>query len=122
MGRQGVRVAGRGPLELEIRSLAFDLTPSLRAYTIHHLGAKLDKHAAHILAAVVRFDDVNGARGGVDKICRVEVVIPGEPPLVVEEIEQDLHAAIDLAADRMEHLLVREIGRRRDRRTKPPPQ
>ena len=100
--------------ELELRSLAFDLTPSLREYVDDHLGAKLDKHARHIQSAKVRFYDVNGARGGVDKVCRVEVHLRDEPPLVVEEVEQDLRAAIDLAADRMEHLVVREIGRHRD--------
>ena len=110
----GLGHAASGAFELEVRSLAFNLTPALRSYVAEHLAAKLDKHAGHIQAVVVRFDDANGARRGVVKVCRVEVVLPGEPPLIVEEVEQDLHAAIDLAADRMEHLVVREIGRRRD--------
>jgi ribosomal subunit interface protein len=113
-GREVTRSGATLGLDLEIRSLAFQLTPSLRAYVAEHLGAKLDKHASHILAVVVRFDDANGARRGVDKVCRVEVLIPGEPPLIVEEVEQDVRAAIDLAADRIEHLVVREIVRRRD--------
>jgi ribosome-associated translation inhibitor RaiA len=104
------------PFELEIRSPHFALTPALRTYATRHLAYKLQKHGRYLEAVIVRFDDVNGTRGGIDKVCRVEVVtrVAGEPPLVVEEIEQDLRAAIDLAADRVALLLQSELDRRRD--------
>ena len=33
--------------------------------------------------ATVRFEDVNGPKGGVDMICRIKLVISGKPSIVV---------------------------------------
>jgi hypothetical protein len=35
--------------------------------------------------AIVRFEDANGPKGGVDTICRIELVVAGRPPLVVSK-------------------------------------
>jgi putative sigma-54 modulation protein len=99
---------------VEIRSPHFALTPALKTYAARHLAAKLLKHSGHIQAVIVRFDDVNGTKGGEDKVCRVELLMPGEPARVIEEVNHDLRAAIDLAADRVEMLVEAEIQRRRD--------
>jgi len=103
-------------LAVEIRSPDFDLTSVLRSYALEHLAAKLLKHARRIQSVIVRFEDRKRARDGLDMVCRVEVLIPGQPPLVVEEIEPDLRAAIDLAADRMEEVVQRDVERLRDER------
>jgi ribosome-associated translation inhibitor RaiA len=60
----------------------------------------------------VRIDDVNGPRGGVDKSCRIKVVLSGLPSVVVEEQHESLHAAFDRALDRVQRT-VRETLRRR---------
>jgi hypothetical protein len=82
---------------------------------MEHLAAKLNKHARRIEAVIVRFEDGNGARGGVDKICRVEVLIPHLDPVIVEEQDQDLRAAIDIAGDRVEEVVCRDLERARGR-------
>ena len=99
--------------EVEIRSPDFELTPALRAYTLAHLSAKLAKRHRRIQAVIVRFEDANGSKRGVDKVCRVEVIMPGEDPHIVEETHEDLRAAIDLAADRIEVAVQRDLERRR---------
>jgi ribosomal subunit interface protein len=114
-GREGDGEQALG-LAVEIRSPDFDLTSVLRQYALDHLAAKLLKHARRIQSIVVRFEDRRAARDGLDMVCRVEVLIPGQPPLVVEEIESDLRAAIDLAADRIEELVQRDIERPRSER------
>jgi putative sigma-54 modulation protein len=113
--RQAEAAGEERPLgfEVEMRSPHFDLTPAIRAYTLEHLTSKLAKHARHIQSVIVRFEDANGSRGGVDKVCRVEVLVPHEPPLVVEEVESDLRAAVDLVADRIGKMIEREVERQR---------
>jgi ribosomal subunit interface protein len=103
-------------LAVEIRSPDFDLTPLLRQYALEHLAAKLLKHARRIQTVIVRFEDRKAVRDGLDMVCRVEVLIPGQPPLIVEEIEPDLRAAIDLAADRIEEVVQRDLERLRSER------
>jgi ribosome-associated translation inhibitor RaiA len=100
---------------VEIRSADFALTPSMKLHTLMHFTRKLDKHGRRILGVVVRFEDKNGARGGVDKVCRVEVLMPRQPPLVVEEVDTDLYAAVDVAAERIDHAVGRELERARAR-------
>jgi ribosomal subunit interface protein len=101
--------------QLDIRAHGFDLTPALRQYATEHVVAKLAKHGERIQAVVIRLDDANGTKGGEDMVCRVEVIVPGEPPLVVEEVRSDMRAAMDLASDRMEKVLSRKLERRSDK-------
>jgi ribosome-associated translation inhibitor RaiA len=98
---------------VEIRSPDFPLTDAIRQYAMQHLATKLGKHAHRIGAVVMRFEDANGTKGGEDKVCRVEVLLPRDEPLVVEEINHDLRAAIDLAADRIVLAVERDLDRRR---------
>jgi putative sigma-54 modulation protein len=98
---------------VEIRSPDFELTPAIRQYAIQHLATKLAKHARRVQSLIVRFEDANGSKGGEDNVCRVEVLLPREEPLVVEEINHDLRAAVDLAADRIELAVQRDLDRRR---------
>jgi len=114
-GREGNGRHAPG-LDVEIRSPDFDLTSVLRQYAMEHLAAKLVKHARRIQAVVVRLEDRPGVRDGLDMVCRVEVLIPGQEPLIVEEIDPDLRAAIDIAADRIEEVVQRDLERIRSER------
>lgn len=98
---------------LDIRSHGFDLTDALRQYAIDHLAAKLAKHAAAIHEVIIRFEDVNGDKGGADKRCRIEVHLVHNDRIVVEDTAQDLRAAIDSVADRAEMTVGRDLQRRR---------
>ena len=99
--------------ELDIRVHGLELTDAIRQYAIDHIATKLATHAHRVQAVIIRLADTNGMKGGEDKLCRVEVLIPGENQLVVEEINQDLRAAMDLASDRIEQVVRRTLERRR---------
>ena len=98
-----------GGFQLDVRAQGFELTDALRQYAIDHVAARLAKHARSIQAVIMRFDDVNGVKGGEDKRCRIEVLLRRRNPIVTEEIAQDLRAAMDRAADRSE-LAVTQIS------------
>ncbi len=61
----------------------------------------------------MRLSDINGPGGGADKRCHLQVVLAGLPDVVVEDVEADLHAAIDRAADRAGRTVLRKIGRQK---------
>jgi len=98
---------------LDVRAHGFSLTEALRQFSSAHLASKLAKHAEQIHSVVIRLGDVNGIKGGEDKTCEVEVHVRARAPIVVSATDHDLRAAIDAAADRVQNVLQRKIGRRR---------
>ena len=86
-----------------------------RAYLRRKLGMKLGKFARAIERVSVRIRDVNGPRGGVDKQCRVKVVLSGLASVVVEQQHASVQAAMDRALQRAEVAVRRSVQRRRAR-------
>lgn len=84
--------------------LAKDIERRLR-FVLGRFGRKI----AHVS---IRFADVNGPRGGVDKLCRVEARIWGRLPLAAEALSADLRAAANRAVDRIGRAVERAVGRR----------
>ena len=86
-----------------------------RNYLRRKLGTKLGKFARSIERASVRVKDVNGPRGGVDKVCRIKIVATGLPSIVVEQRAASLQAAMDGALGRTARAVKRNVRRRRVR-------
>src|SRR3954465_5523667 len=109
-------VGGEPPdgFHLDIRAPGFAMTDAIRTYATDHVAGRLVKHARDIQTVVVRFDDVNGSKGGADKVCEVEVTLRRGNPIVITELDDDLRAAMSRAADRLEQAVARALGRRRD--------
>lgn len=95
-------IRSRIPLEAAFRDL-------VRA----RLGRRLGKFAKRIERVSVRFEDVNGPRGGVDTVCRAKVVLDGLPSIVVEERAADAREAFRWVAAGVERAVGRALGRQR---------
>ena len=96
-----------------IRAREGDLGPDDRAYIRRKLGRTLGKFSDSIERVSVRTEDVNGPRGGVDRVCRIKVVLSGMPSIVFESRDAALHAAVDGALTGVERSVRRAIQRRR---------
>jgi hypothetical protein len=68
-----------------IRAVGAPIRAADRAYLRRKLGMKLGKFARAIECVSVRITDVNGPRGGIDKVCRIKVVLSGLPSVVIEQ-------------------------------------
>lgn len=103
-------------MNIEIRCQDFKVSEAMRAYTERRLNFALRKFAGKIGSVMVRFSDVNGPRGGADKLCRISAEVPPWRAVSMHAINADLYAAIDRAAARIERSLARQLRRRRDLR------
>jgi hypothetical protein len=114
--RAAKRVAGRAPAAetpAYIRATGAPVSATAKADMRRKLGRKLGRHALDIERTSVRIDDVNGPRGGIDKSCRIKIVLSALPSVVVVEQHESLHAAFDGALDRAQRAVREALKRRR---------
>jgi ribosomal subunit interface protein len=102
-------------MQIEIQARNFSLTQALRMHIERRLGFALATRYDHIKRILVRLSDINGPRGGNDKCCQLQVVLPGHADVVIEDTESNLYVAIDRAADRASRTVTRRLGRLRDK-------
>ena len=101
-------------MQLDIQARNFLLTNALRGHVERRLSFALHSRENHIQRITVRLSDINGPRGGEDKCCHIQVVLPHLTDVVIEDTEEDLYAAIDKAADRAGRTVGRRLSRQRD--------
>lgn len=96
-----------------IRAAGVTLDAADKDYIRRKLGRKLGKFAWSIERVSVRVEDVNGPRGGVDKRCRIKVVMPAIPSVVTEERHHSLQASMDRALTKAERAVRQAVQRHR---------
>lgn len=99
-------------MDVRIVAQEFSLTASLREYLHRRLGFAFAWARHHMPRIVIRLRDLNGPRGGRDKLCQVSVQIPGLPGHVVRDVQEDMYAAIDRAIKRAAHSAARTAARK----------
>ena len=102
-------------MQIEIQARNFSLTQALRGHIHRRLGFALNTRYEQIKRILVRLSDINGPRGGNDKCCLIQIVLPGQADVVIEDTESNLYAAIDRAANRASRTVTRRLGRLRDK-------
>jgi ribosome-associated translation inhibitor RaiA len=94
-----------------IRAMHTSLDEETKAFVRRSLGRKLGKFAEHIERISVRYEDVNGPKGGLDKVCRIQVTLSGLPPVVVDHAGEQFMDAYDLAVDNLQRAVRRHLDR-----------
>ncbi|HXH01950.1 MAG TPA: HPF/RaiA family ribosome-associated protein [Candidatus Competibacteraceae bacterium] len=102
-------------MQLDIQARGFKLTAALREHVARRLGFALGRYGSWVQRVTVCLGDVNGPRGGADKLCRILVRLRCMPAIVIKDLGTDLYTTIDLAAERT----VRQVGRQIHQRQKP---
>ncbi len=97
-------------MRLDIRGRNLALTPSLLDHVARRLRFALGRFGGSIRQITVRVADVNGPRGGIDKRCHVHVDVAGRT-VTIEELDRDLYAAVDRAAERAGRAAERTLAR-----------
>jgi hypothetical protein len=76
------------------------------------LAAAFRGLSSRVERVTVRFEDLNGPKGGVDTACRIQLRLSGEPPLVVEARAEDEARAFRVALPKLVAALDRQLSRR----------
>jgi putative sigma-54 modulation protein len=96
-------------MQLEVRGRDVEFADAMRNHVRRRLRFALGRFDDRIRHVTVRISDLNGPRGGVDKLCRINIVLSRCGTLVLEETSGDLVTAIDRAADRAGHAVSRKV-------------
>jgi hypothetical protein len=104
---------GAGQIATHIRALEHDFRAEERAYLRRKVARRLGKFADSIERVSLRTEDVNGPRGGIDRVCRVKVVLRGLPSVVIEKRDAALNVAVALALDGVVRAVRKGLQRRR---------
>lgn len=101
-------------MRMEIKARNIDVPEALRRHVQRRLNFAFSRFGAEVTSAVVRLDDVNGPRGGVDQRCRLSLRGPRVGSITIEEVSVDVSAAVDIAAHRGARVVSRALSRLRD--------
>ena len=88
-------------------------TPAMLTHVTSRLNTALDRFADRINEIRVQVIDTNGPRGGVDKVCAIQVHVAHLPLIVVTHAASDYYEAVSAAVQRIKATLGRRLTRRR---------
>jgi hypothetical protein len=108
-GRTPLSIRGDGPID-----------PELEDRIRMRMARALDPFSTRVQRATVRFEDINGARGGIDTLCTIKIVMDGvDKSVVVRQMGETASQAFALAMPRVTRS-VREMSARRGGRAPEP--
>jgi putative sigma-54 modulation protein len=100
-------------MQFEIHAKDIPISEQLRGHIKRRLCFALERFAMRIGKVRVSVGDVNGPRGGVDKRCRVAIVLMPSTTVVMENRDSNIYVAIDLVADKAGRCIGRRLKRRK---------
>lgn len=103
-------------MQIFIQARNFSMTNAMLSHVKRRLGFALSARVDHIQSIKVCLSDINGPRGGEDKRCHIQVILPQLGDVIIEDTELDMYTAIDRAADRAGRTVGRRVNRQRDNR------
>lgn len=96
-------------MELSIRTRDFELTRAFRAWVTRRLAFALANFQDHIEDTSVYLMDLNGPKGGVDKLCQVRVRARGIGDIAVRETGKTFDAVVNRVVRRLKYRLAEGI-------------
>jgi putative sigma-54 modulation protein len=100
-------------MQFEIHTQNIKISQPLRIHIERRLSFALERFAFRIARVCVRVGDENGPKGGIDKRCRVAIVLAPSTTVVMEAQDSNIYAAIDRVADKAGRCIGRRLKRRR---------
>jgi len=100
-------------MQIEIQARNFSLTEALQRYVLKRINSALISSNDSVQRIIVRLSSVNGLKGGADKRCHIQVVIPHQSDVIIEDVEENMYAAVDNATDRAGRTVTRHVAKHR---------
>jgi putative sigma-54 modulation protein len=97
---------------LKVHGQNIEVTDAMSTHVQSRFSAALHQHP-QVGDVTVRLQDLNGPKGGVDMRCQATIHLRRGKPIIVEHVEDDMYAAISVAADRAKDVVTRQLEKRR---------
>ncbi|MCP3057249.1 HPF/RaiA family ribosome-associated protein [Myxococcus sp. K38C18041901] len=98
-------------MRIEIRARHFTLTETLRTHVERRARFAMGRLSDRVREVTVRLEDINGPRGGVDKVAKVTVRLEHGGQLASEAMDATFPGAVDRALERAGHAVGKALGR-----------
>lgn len=105
-------------MRTEIISLCWPVTEAMASHISMHLKHLEHRFGDPLRSMAVRLTDVNGPKGGDDKVCRLQARLENHPSINTEGRHTDIYTAIAQATHRMERTLGAVLDESRSRNPK----
>lgn len=100
-------------MEIAIRARDVGWNEELRQQVERSIEFAIDRHKSRIDRISVYLSDLNGPRGGVDKLCQITADIRGARPVLILERGDDLMGMVNRAARRLGYRIGGHTHRQR---------
>ncbi|XPF94572.1 hypothetical protein ACM9HF_00755 [Colwellia sp. RE-S-Sl-9] len=103
-------------MELTITELNIELNNESKLRIRQKAIRMFNKICDNIQKITVTVNDINGPKGGKDKICRVVIHAGGIPDIVVTDNQNSVSSAVNIALTRARTTLVKKLKRKQKNR------
>jgi putative sigma-54 modulation protein len=97
-------------MKVDVRWRATDASDALVGHVNRKLKAALARFDGTVQNIVVRFEDINGPKGGIDKRCTMEATGKFGTKMV-EACDSDFQVAADQASAVLKRIVARVVGK-----------
>lgn len=101
-------------IDVTLRKMA--LSEQQHAWVERRLRFALGRFVARIRRVSAIFSDINGARGGVDKECRLQISLTPHGEIVVADVATSVEGAVANVSERAARTVARLLERLRETR------
>mgnify|MGYP001011427738 CR=1 FL=1 len=95
-------------MEVQIKARGLPAAKNLRNHASRRIRAALGRFGNAVQSVTVRLSDINGPRGGADKLCRIVIQMKSRS-IVMEELGDDMRRVIDRLSERVQFNVARQM-------------
>lgn len=102
-------------MKISVRPRDIELSDELQKQVERSVAFAVDRHSTQVTHISVYLADLNGPKGGVDKLCQITAELKGSMPVLILEEGDDLLATVNRAVRRLGYRIGRRVQRVRMR-------
>ena len=100
------------PAIIDVRFRGINLTEELRKAVETIVAFAVDRYQTQVGKVSVYLADLNGPKGGVDKLCQITAKLTGGRPVLILERGSEMLTTVNRAARRLGHRIGQNVQRR----------
>ncbi len=99
-------------MNIEIQGINLSIDETVNQFIQRKVMFGLNKYEDAIRRIIIRLTDINGPKGGKDKCCHIQIVIPKVNDLIIEDTEVDIYKAINRAVERADRIVNKCLAKK----------